>query len=90
MLRLNKKKEEAKQQQEAKAEEKGEEPMEVEGKSGDNSEQPAEGEEGAVSVLGIGGKRIQGNAAKKPTKKRTPGEIRIQKGKSSNGVDSVF
>jgi hypothetical protein len=82
MLRLNKKKEEAKQQQEAKAEEKGEEPMEVEGKSGDNSEQ-AEGEEGAVSVLGIGGKRIQGNAAKKPTKKRTPGEIRIQKGEIS-------
>lgn len=42
-----------------------------------------EGEEGAaaLSVLGIGGKQLRTGAAKKlGTKKRTPGEIRIQKG----------
>jgi hypothetical protein len=75
MMRLGKKKEEAKQ--EAKSD-----PMEVTKSEGDNTntESHEAGEAGAVSVLGIGGKRIQGNTAKKPTKKRTPGEIRIQKG----------
>lgn len=34
-----------------------------------------------LSVLGIGGKQLKTGAAKKAgTKKRTPGEIRIQKG----------
>jgi len=80
-----KKKEEAKV--EAKPEAKADDTaMEVEGKSeGTNvtettttTEETTEGT-GAVSVLGIGGRKIQGNAAKKPSKKRTPGEIRIQK-----------
>ena len=80
MMRLGKKKEEAKA--EAKSNDTA---MEVTKSEGDVStkETEEEGKEsgnGAVSVLGIGGKRIQGNAAKKPTKKRTPGEIRIQKG----------
>ena len=38
-------------------------------------------ESGGLSLLGIGGKQIKGGAAKKGGKKRTPGEIRIQKGK---------
>ncbi len=85
-----KKKEEAKV--EAKPEAKADDTaMEVEGKSeGTNvtettttTEENTEGT-GAVSVLGIGGRKIQGNAAKKPSKKRTPGEIRIQKGKDSS------
>lgn len=38
-----------------------------------------EGEQ-KVSLLGIGGKAIGGGAAKAAGKKRTPGEIRIQKG----------
>ena len=34
-----------------------------------------------VSLFGIAGKKVkQDNDSKKPTKKRTPGEIRIQKG----------
>jgi ubiquitin-conjugating enzyme E2 M len=34
---------------------------------------------GSLSLLGIGGKQIKTTTAKKATKKRTPGEIRIQK-----------
>lgn len=80
-----KKKEEAKP--EAKPEAKADDTaMEVEGKSeGETPSTETTGEEktetGAVSVLGIGGRRIQPGGGKKPTKKRTPGEIRIQKGK---------
>lgn len=40
-----------------------------------------EGDATALSVLGIGGKQLRTGAPKKlGTKKRTPGEIRIQKG----------
>ena len=40
-----------------------------------------EGDATALSVLGIGGKQLRIGAPKKlGTKKRTPGEIRIQKG----------
>ena len=47
----------------------------------DMSAEPKEEEEqpGGLSLLGIGGKQIKGGA-KKAGKKRTPGEIRIQKG----------
>jgi len=34
---------------------------------------------GSLSVFGVGGKQIKSTTAKKVTKKRTPGEIRIQK-----------
>ena len=44
-----------------------------------NPEGNDEKETTGVSLLGIGGKQIKGNV-KKGTKKRTPGEIRIQKG----------
>lgn len=45
--------------------------------------EPKDGEEGqaGLSLLGIGGKQIKAGA-KKTGKKRTPGEIRIQKGES--------
>lgn len=40
-----------------------------------------EGENASLSVLGIGGKQLKNGAVKKiGIKKRTPGEIRIQKG----------
>lgn len=46
----------------------------------DMSAEPKEEEQpGGLSLLGIGGKQIKGGA-KKAGKKRTPGEIRIQKG----------
>lgn len=44
-------------------------------------ESSQEEEEGGLSLLGIGGKQIKTGNVKKTGKKRTPGEIRIQKGK---------
>lgn len=49
---------------------------------GDNTQGEAEKEAegaGVISVLGIGGKQIKSAVPKKAAKKRTPGEIRIQK-----------
>lgn len=37
-------------------------------------------DEGKVSLLGVGGKSTRTDGSKKAGKKRTPGEIRIQKG----------
>lgn len=49
----------------------------------DVAETPASSEsEGKVSLLGIGGRQIGSTAAKSTGKRRTPGEIRIQKGKA--------
>ncbi len=42
--------------------------------------EPKEEDAGGLSLLGIGGKQIK-SGAKKAGKKRTPGEIRIQKGR---------
>lgn len=55
----------------------------------DMSAEPKEDEEqpGGLSLLGIGGKQIKGGA-KKAGKKRTPGEIRIQKGNAEASVVS--
>ncbi len=49
--------------------------------SGENpAEEGGEGEgTGGISLLGIGGKQVKGAPVKKG-KKRTPGELRIQKG----------
>jgi hypothetical protein len=80
MMRLNKKKEEAKAAADAKtasSEGGSDSAMDIVKSEGGEQQQS---DSGAVSVLGIGGKRITGATAKKPTKKRTPGEIRIQKG----------
>ena len=42
---------------------------------------------GGLKLLGIGGKGAQsGNIVKAAGKKRTPGEIRIQKGSSTTGL----
>ena len=43
---------------------------------------------GGLSLLGIGGKQIK-SGAKKAGKKRTPGEIRIQKGKKETLLTSL-
>jgi hypothetical protein len=53
--------------------------------------EPKDGEEGqaGLSLLGIGGKQIKAGA-KKTGKKRTPGEIRIQKGKYTLFSTSPF
>jgi hypothetical protein len=83
MMRLNKKKEEAKAVAEAKSassEGGSDSAMDIVKSEGGGSNEQQQSDNGAVSVLGIGGKRITGATAKKPTKKRTPGEIRIQKG----------
>jgi hypothetical protein len=83
MMRLNKKKEEAKAAAEAKtasSEGGSDSAMDIVKSEGGGSNEQQQSDNGAVSVLGIGGKRITGATAKKPTKKRTPGEIRIQKG----------
>ena len=46
----------------------------------DGAEAPAtEGAEGKVSLLGIGGKKVSKAATGTTGKKKTPGEIRIQK-----------
>lgn len=77
MIRMQKQKEEAKKEAERQAALEIAE-QEANGKCGD--EQESNGQEGGLSVLGIGGKQIRTGAAKKVGKKRTPGEIRIQKG----------
>lgn len=57
----------------------------TEAAGGDSKKGEGEGKEmdseapGVISVLGIGGKQIKSAVPKKATKKRTPGEIRIQK-----------
>jgi hypothetical protein len=50
--------------------------------SKESSEEPmaVESSEGKVSLLGIGGRQIGGAGTKPAGKRRTPGEIRIQKG----------
>ena len=44
---------------------------------------------GGLSLLGIGGKQIKAGA-KKAGKKRTPGEIRIQKGEKTRHMSYVL
>ncbi len=74
MIRMQKQKEEAKKEAERVS------AMEVAEAGGQCDEQESKGQEGGLSLLGIGGKQIRTGAAKKAGKKRTPGEIRIQKG----------
>jgi hypothetical protein len=88
MIRLQKKTEQAKKEQEAKdsvVASTDSAPMVVDGEAAavatdSAADSKEETEAGGLSLLGIGGKQIKGGA-KKATKKRTPGEIRIQKGK---------
>lgn len=81
MIRMQKQKEEAKKEAERQAAMDVAEQEESNGKCDDQSE--AKTQEGGLSVLGIGGKQIRSAGAKKVGKKRTPGEIRIQKGNCS-------
>ena len=72
MIRLKKK-------AEAKAVEAAAAPTET--KSESTAEDNADGKSGeGLKLFGIGGKGGSGNEEKKVGKKRTPGEIRIQKG----------
>ena len=68
------------------------EPMQVDGNSTGSAEATVSTEEegnGGISLLGIGGKQVKGGAVKKG-KKRTPGELRIQKGTVNNfRVESI-
>lgn len=50
----------------------------------------AEGKSEKVSLLGIGGKKKNKNGDGKTGKKRSPGEIRIQKGNFCIRVSAVF
>lgn len=81
MLALKKKRE-----AEAKAaKEGGSDAMEVdENKAKTGAEAPENNSSNKVSLLGIGGKKSKSKNgdSKGKSKKRTPGEIRIQKGKS--------
>ncbi len=75
MIRMQKQKEEAKKEAERVA------AMDVaEAENGNCDEQESKAQEGGLSLLGIGGKQIRAATGKKVGKKRTPGEIRIQKG----------
>lgn len=72
------KQKEEKKEAERKAMEVDEAPASADSKcSGD--EPDAKASEGGLSLLGIGGKQVRTGAAKKASKRRTPGEIRIQK-----------
>ena len=78
MIRLKKKQAEAKAAETAAAEEAAAAAAAPE--SADGAGAPAtEGAEGKVSLLGIGGKKVSKAATGTTGKKKTPGEIRIQK-----------
>lgn len=74
MIRMQKQKEEAKKELERQVAVEVAE-AEANGKCDESAPQ-----QGGLSLLGIGGKQIKTGTAKKAGKKRTPGEIRIQKG----------
>ena len=59
----------------------GDAPMDT-GKStgAEDGKSDAKDDDAGLSLLGIGGKQIKAGTSKKAGKKRTPGEIRIQKG----------
>lgn len=84
MIRLKKKQAEAKAAEEAAAAEAaaaeaaaGEGGAAADGAAAEGGEPAAEGETKKVSLLGIGGKKVAKSGT--ATKKKTPGEIRIQK-----------
>ena len=85
MIRLKKQQAAAKAAEAEAASQNGSTPME----ESKGTEETAVAEEkgtaasgGSVKLLGIGGKSARTGASTKATKKRTPGEIRIQKGAS--------
>ncbi len=70
-----------KQKEEAKKESERQIAMEVaEAEANGKCDDQSAPQQGGLSLLGIGGKQIKAGTAKKAGKKRTPGEIRIQKG----------
>jgi len=77
MIRLKKKQAEAKAAEDKAAEESAASTEAAAPAEGGEEAAAADGSEGKVSLLGIGGKKV--NKAGAATKKKTPGEIRIQK-----------
>lgn len=61
--------------------------------AGEQAEQPTSApaeEKKKVSLLGVGGKKKKDSGESKGGKKRTPGEIRIQKGECTDLMDTTM
>jgi len=79
-----------KKKREVEAKAKADEAARAKEEPADNTEASAgDGQPEKVSLLGIGGKKKDVNSQKTKGKKRSPGEIRIQKGNYCIGVTEI-